>query len=61
MKKGEINSDVEDGISSISYLVRMLSRHIKKLEEAYERKNQREFNILKKEIIQIQKKIHTFI
>lgn len=61
MKKGEINSAVEDGMSSINYLMRMLGRHIKKLEEAYEREDQREFNKLKKEIIQIQKKIHTFI
>ena len=61
MKKGEISSAVEDGISSINYLMRMLSRHIKKLEEAYERVDQREFNTLKKEIIQIQKKIHTLI
>ncbi|MGA2130176.1 MAG: hypothetical protein ABSG05_00990 [Candidatus Pacearchaeota archaeon] len=61
MKKGERNSAVEGEISSINYLIRMLGMHVQKLEEAYKKKDHREFNIIKKEIIQIQKKIHTLI
>ena len=61
MKKGERNSVVEGEISSINYLIRMLSRHIQRLEEAYKKKDHREFNNIRKEIIQIQKKIHTLI
>ena len=61
MKKGGANSDAKDEISSINYLIRMLSRHIKRLEEAYSKKDHKEFNKIKKEIIQMQKKIHSMI
>jgi hypothetical protein len=61
MKKGEQFSFIEGEISDINHLIKVLSRHIERFEEAYKRKEPKEFNILKKEIIQIQKKIATLI
>ncbi|MCX6749765.1 MAG: hypothetical protein NTW17_03430 [Candidatus Pacearchaeota archaeon] len=61
MKKGEQFSFIEGEIHEINHLVRVLGRHIKKFEDAYKRKDAHEFNILKKEIIQIQKKIHSIM
>ncbi len=61
MKKEGKNSFIEDEVSSINHLVRVLSKHIEKLEAAYKRKDHHEFNIIKKEILQIQKRIHSLI
>lgn len=54
MKKG-------DEISEINHLLIVLNSHIEKLEQAYNRKEHEKFNILKKEILQMQKRIHSLI
>ena len=61
MKKSEQFSFIESEIYDINHLIKVLGRHIEKFEEAYKRKDSREFNILKKEIIQIQKKISSLV
>ncbi len=61
MKKSEQFSFIEGEIYDINHLIKVLGRHIEKFEEAYKRKDSREFNILKKEIIQIQKKISSLV
>ncbi|MEK6847969.1 MAG: hypothetical protein AABX50_02500 [Nanoarchaeota archaeon] len=61
MKKEGRISFAEGEISDINHLIKVLSRHIEKFEAAYKRKDPREFNILKKEILQIEKKIHALI
>lgn len=58
MKEGEKISDIKEDAENIGHLVRVLKRHIEKLEEAYKKKNHVEFNLLKKQILQIQRKIH---
>ena len=61
MKKEGGISFAESEVSDINHLIKVLSRHIEKFEAAYKRKDSREFNILKKEILQIEKKIHSLI
>ena len=61
MRKGDKFSFVEDEISEINHLIKVLGRHLKKFEDAYIRKDSREFNLLKKEILQIQRKIHSIV
>ena len=54
-------SMIEDEISELNHLIRILGRHIEKFEEAYKKKDSREFNILKRHIIEIQRRIHSII
>jgi DNA-directed RNA polymerase subunit L len=61
MKKEGKDSLIGDEISAINHLMRVLEKHIGKLEIAYRKKDHTNFNILKKEIIQLQKKIHSII
>jgi hypothetical protein len=50
-----------DNISAINHLIKILERHLERFEKAYERKDSKEFNILKREILQLQRKIHSLI
>ena len=61
MKKGDKISLIDDEISQINHLIRVLGRYIEKFEAVYTRRDHREFNLLKREILQIQRKIHSFI
>lgn len=61
MKKGDKISLAEDEISEINHLIKVLGRHLKKFEAAYIKKDHKEFNSLKKEILQIQRKIHSLV
>jgi len=61
MKKGDKISLVEDEISEINHLIKVLGRHLKKFEEAYIRQDSQEFNSLKKMMIQMQRKIHSLV
>lgn len=64
MKSGDKSgrtSIVDEEILQINHLVRVLGRHIEKFEKAYSRRDPWEFNSLKKEILQIQRKINSFI
>ncbi|MEK6840434.1 MAG: hypothetical protein AABX79_00585 [Nanoarchaeota archaeon] len=61
MKKGDKVSMIDRGILEINHLIKVLGTNIEKLGEAYSRKDHREFNLLKKEILQIQRKINSLI
>jgi hypothetical protein len=61
MKKGDKTSLIDDEISQINHLIRVLGRYIEKFEAAYARRDHKEFNILKREILQIQRKIYSLI
>ena len=61
MKKGDKISLIDDEISQVNHLIRVLGRHIEKFESAYLRRDSREFNSLKREILQIQRKIHSLV
>ena len=61
MKKGDKISLIDDEISQINHLIKVLGRHIEKFETAYTRRDHKEFNSLKSNIIQIQRKIHSLI
>ena len=61
MKKSDEISDIKGDISAINHLIRVLNSHTIRLEEAYKRKDSLEFNALKKEILQLQKKIHEIL
>lgn len=60
IKEGRI-SLAENEISDIIHLIKVLGKHIEKFEETYNKKDHLKFNILKKEILQIQKKIHSIL
>ena len=51
----------DDKFSAVNQHIKALEKHIEKLEEAYNKKDHREFNFLKKQVIQTQKKIHSLI
>jgi len=61
MKKEDQFSFIEDEIYDINHFIKVLGRHIERFEDAYKRKDSREFNILKKEILQMQKKISSLL
>ena len=61
MKKGDKTSLLGDEISQINHLIKVLGRHIEKFEAAYTRRDHKEFNSLKREILQIQRKIHSLV
>ena len=61
MKKGDKIFLMEGEISAINHLIKVLGTHVKKFEAAYIRKDSREFNSLKKGMIQIQRKIHSIV
>jgi len=61
MKRGDKISLVEGEILEINHLIKILGKHLKKFEEAYIRRDSKEFNLLKGEILQIQRKIHSII
>ncbi len=64
MKKEGGNSSgflVDDEISTINHLIRVLGKHIEKFEKAYIRRDSGEFNSLKKEVLQIQRKINSLV
>ena len=64
MKRGDESSVVniiETNISDIKYLLKILGKHIEKLDSAYKRKDHREFNILKKQVLELQRRIHSLI
>jgi len=64
MKKGELHFSAnmeESNISQINHLIKVLGRHLEKFEEAHKEKDPLKFNLIKREIIQIQRKIHSLI
>ena len=61
MKSGDKTSLLGDEISQINHLIKVLGRHIEKFEAAYNRRDHKEFNSLKREILQIQRKIHSLV
>ncbi len=52
---------LSENLSEINRLIRVLGRHLEKFEEAYNKKDPVKFNLLKKEILQIQERIHSLI
>ena len=54
-KEGAYSSDI------LSKLMKTLDIYIERFEKAYQRKDYAEFNLIKKEIIQMQKKIAEFV
>lgn len=61
MKKGDKISLIDDEISQINHLIKVLGRHIEKFEAAYTRRDHKEFNSLKRDMLQIQRKIHSLV
>jgi hypothetical protein len=61
MEKGGKASLMRNEVSDINHIIKVLNGHIEKFEAAYKKGNHNEFNILKKEIIQLQKKIHSLV
>jgi len=61
MKKGDKISLIDDEISQVNHLIKVLGRHIEKFEAAYTRRDHKEFNSLKREMLQIQRKIHSLV
>lgn len=61
MKKGDKISLIDDEISQINHLIKVLGRHIEKFEAAYTRRDHKEFNLLKRDMLQIQRKIHSLV
>ncbi len=64
MKKEGGNSSgflTDDEISTINHLIRVLGKHIEKFEKAYIRRDSGKFNSLKKEVLQIQRKINSLV
>ncbi len=61
MKKGDKISLSEGEISEINNLIKILENKIKEFEWAYIRRDSEEFNLLKKDIIQMQRKIDSII
>ena len=61
MEKGGKTSLLGDEISQINHLIKVLGRHIEKFEAAYIRRDHKEFNSLKREKLQIQRKIHSLV
>jgi len=52
---------IEDEISDLNHLIKVLGRHIEKFEAAYKKRDHREFNILKRQVLEIQRRIHSLI
>ena len=61
MKKGDKISLIDDEISQVNHLIKVLGRHIEKFEAAYTRRDHKEFNSLKRDMLQIQRKIHSLV
>ena len=63
MKKGDFPSGsfLGSNVREIAKLMKDLEKYIEKFEEAYNKKNTREFNILKKQVLQIQKQIQALV
>ena len=61
MEKGDKLSFVEDEILQVNHLTRVLDSHIEKFEAAYVKQDSNKFNLLKREILQIQRKIHSLV
>ena len=61
MKKGDKISLIDDEISQISHLIRVLGRYIEKFEVAYTKRDSQEFNSLKRGILQIERKISSLV
>ena len=61
MKKGDNFYSIDKDITDINHLIRILDTLIKKLEIAYISKDSFGFNSLKKDILQIQRKIHSML
>jgi len=62
MKKGDelsVETMIEKNILDIKHLIKVLEKHIEKLDLAYKNKDHREFNILKKQVLEIQRRIHS--
>jgi len=47
--------------SNINYLIQILGKHIERFEEAYKKRDPREFNLLKKQILEVQRRIHSLL
>ncbi len=62
-KRGELSVQnlIEDEISDLNYLIKVLGKHIERFDAAYKRKDHREFNILKKQVLELQRRIHSSI
>lgn len=56
-----LEKTVETGLTDINHLIKVLGKHIELLDAAYKRKDHREFNILKKHVLEIQRRIHSLI
>ena len=52
---------IDDEISTINHLIRVLGKHIEKFEKAYIGRDSGKFNSLKKEVLQIQRKINSLV
>jgi len=64
MKKREelsVKNIIEDEISDVNHLIKVLGKHLEKFEAAYRKKDPREFNILKKQVLELQRRIHSII
>ena len=57
MKEGDSGADKTGDTDEVVHLTIVLKGLIDQLEEAYEKKDGEQFNILKKKVLQIQKKI----
>ena len=57
MKEGDSSADKGGAGDEVVHLTIVLKGLIDQLEEAYEKKDGEQFNILKKKVLQIQKKI----
>ena len=60
MKK-EVRRNHAEIMSDINYIIRILGRTIERMDEAYVRKDHLNFNILKKQVLQLQRKIHSLM
>ena len=61
MKEGDQIPRIEGGISEINHLVKVLGMQVEKLDEAYKGKDPVKFNIIKKQILELQRKIQGLV
>ena len=62
MKKRERVSLInEQDLDSLNHLMKVLGKHIERLEAAYVGQDHIEFNVLKKGVLQIQRKINSLL
>lgn len=61
MKTGDETSLAEGEILEMGSLMKALEIQVKKFEEAYEKKDSQKFNSLKKDILQMQRRIYNIV